>query len=145
MKKIFLLIIFSLLVYNYSHAQLFRNDTVIATFGGVVSGVFTKQELAVIDTVQLVFNTNKTYKYKILQFTLVPSYNEWCMGSTHIEKISFSNKISNEQRKIINSIPVSSSFRIESVTADIEGKIIQINNSISISVAGYQACIFRYP
>lgn len=145
MKKFLSLIILFSFLYNYSHAQLFRNDTVIAIFAGVVDGVFTKQELASIDTVQLVFNTNKQYKYKILQFTLVPSYNEWCMGSTHVEKISFCNKISHEQRKIINSIPVNSSFSIESVIADINGKIIHVNNSINISVAGYQACIFRYP
>lgn len=145
MKKFLSLITLFLFIFIYGHAQLFRNDTVIATFGGVVEGIFTKQELAFTDTVQLVFNTNKQYNYKILQFTLVPLYNEWCMGSTHVEKISFCNRISHEQRKIINDIPVNSSFSIGSVIADINGKIIQISNSIKISVTGYQACIFRYP
>lgn len=144
--KIFSLTISLFFLFRvYCNAQLFRNDTVIATFGGVTEGNFTREELDSIDTVGLVFNTNKHYNYKILQFTFVPSYSDWCIGTTHVEKISYCNKLSHEQRKLVNTIPINSSFSIESVIAEIDGQILQINNSIKITIDGYQSCIYRYP
>lgn len=145
MKKKLTVILFLTFISAYCHAQLFRNDSVVATFGGVVEGTFTLKELEDTDTIKLVFNTNKHYNYKILQFTIVPSYNEWCLGSTHVEKLSYCSKLSHEQKKLISSIHVNSSFSIKYVIAEIEGRTILINNSIKIFVEGYQACIFRYP
>lgn len=143
--KIFL----SVLLYAFSSlaatAQLFRNDSVVGTLGGVVEGTFTQKELEGIDSIQLVFSTNKHYNYKIVQFTLVPSYDEWCIGSSHVEKTSFTNRLTYDQKKLISSIPVNSSFSINSIIADIDGKEVPVSNTITISVAGNQACIFRYP